>query len=144
MPLDDEVKQEIGRLTDKSRSLIDEFEQTKVNVALIGEPGVGKSSLVNAIVGKRVAETGATGETTHTAQAVPHDGVEGLVFWDLPGCGTPNHPRETFIEDQKLLTDYDVYVLVTEKRIRQGDEWLGWPTRAFSASVYALGSQAPK
>jgi small GTP-binding protein len=124
MPIDEQLKQKIDQLADKKKSLIDEFEQTKVNVALIGEPGVGKSSLINAIVGKKVAETGATGETTRTAQAVHHDEVEGLIFWDLPGCGTPNHPRETFIEDQMLLTNYDVFVLVTEKRIRQGDEWL--------------------
>jgi small GTP-binding protein len=124
MPIDDDIKREIRQLADKTQSLIDEFEQTKVNVALIGEPGVGKSSLVNAIMGRKVVATGATGETTRTVQAVPHDEIDGLIFWDLPGCGTPNHPRETYIEDQKLLSNYDLFILVTEKRVRQGDEWL--------------------
>lgn len=124
MPLDDNLNREMRELAEKTQSVIDEFERTKVNVALIGEPGVGKSSLMNAIAGRKVAQTGAIGETTLTVQGIPHDDVEGLVFWDLPGCGTPNHPRETYIEDQNLLTSYDVFVLVTEKRIRQGDEWL--------------------
>jgi small GTP-binding protein len=124
MALDDNLKREIHDLAEKTQKILDEFEHLKVNVALIGEPGVGKSCLINAIVGRKVAETGATGETTRSAQGVPHEEVEGLVFWDLPGCGTPNHPRETYIEEQKLLSDFDVFILVTDKRIRQGDEWL--------------------
>jgi len=124
MALDDDLKREIQTLAQQTQTMLDEFEQTKVNVALIGEPGVGKSSLMNAIVGRKVAQTGSTGETTRTAQAVPHDEVAGVVFWDLPGCGTPNHPRETYIDDQKLLDNYDLFILVTDKRVRQGDEWL--------------------
>ena len=124
MSLDDNLKQEIQDLARKTQQMLEEFEHTKVNVALIGEPGVGKSSLINAIVGRKVAQTGATGETTRTAQGIAHEDVEGLVFWDLPGCGTPNHPRETFIEEQKLFSDFDLFVLVTDKRVRQGDEWL--------------------
>ena len=124
MALNDDLKRELQELAEKTQALLDEFERTRVNVALIGEPGVGKSSLMNAIVGRKVAETGPTGETTLVPQGVPHDEIEGMVFWDLPGCGTPNHPRETYIEDQRLLTDYDLFILVTEKRVRQGDEWL--------------------
>jgi small GTP-binding protein len=124
MALDDDLKREIQSLAQQTQTMLDEFEQTKVNVALIGEPGVGKSSLMNAIVGRKVAQTGATGETTLAPQGVPHDEVAGVIFWDLPGCGTPNHPRETYLEDQHLLDQYDVFVLVTDKRIRQGDEWL--------------------
>jgi len=124
MAIDEDLKREIHALSQQSQTMLDEFEQTKVHVALIGEPGVGKSSLMNAIVGRKVAETGATGETTLSAQGVPHDEVAGVIFWDLPGCGTPNHPRETYIDDQRLLENYDLFILVTDKRVRQGDEWL--------------------
>src|SRR5258708_4160345 len=100
MAIDEHLKQELRDRGVQAQADLDEYERTKVNVALIGETGVGKSSLVNAIVGRKVAQTGATGETTHQAQAVPHEEVDGLVFWDLPGCGTPNQPRATYIEKQ--------------------------------------------
>lgn len=124
MALDESLEYELRSRGARAQAELDEFERTRVNVALIGETGSGKSSLINAIVGSKVARTGGTGETTQQAQAVPHQEIDGLVFWDLPGCGTPNHPRETYIEKQRLLEDFDVFVLVTDKRIRQGDEWL--------------------
>lgn len=124
MALDDNLKSEFRDRSEKARAELEEFERTKVNVALIGESGAGKSSLVNALVGRKVAKTGGTGETTQQAQSIAHQEVDGLVFWDMPGCGTPNHPRETYIETQGLLRDFDVFILVTDKRIREGDQWL--------------------
>jgi predicted GTPase len=124
MAIDDELRREFHLRSNKAKADLEEFERTKVNVALIGESGSGKSSLVNALVGSKVAKTGGTGETTQEAQAIPHQEVDGLVFWDLPGCGTPNHPRETYIEKQQLLRNFDVFILVTDKRIREGDQWL--------------------
>src|ERR1022692_3845539 len=75
MPLDDQLKAEIQTLAEQTQRMLDEFEQINVNIALIGEPGVGKSSLMNAIVGRKIAVTGATGETTLTIQSVFHDEV---------------------------------------------------------------------
>ena len=104
MPLDDQLRTEIRTLAEQTQRMLDEFEQINVNIALIGGPGVGKSSLLNATVGRKIAVTGATGETTLTIPSVPHDEVEGLVFWDLPGCGTPNHsPRSTNRATSPLL-----------------------------------------
>jgi GTPase Era involved in 16S rRNA processing len=125
MALDDELLiNELRERSEKVKSEIDQRKRTKVRVALIGESGAGKSSLVNAIVGRKVAKTGGTGETTQEAQEIPHQDIDGLVFYDLPGCGTPNHPRDTYMEKQALLQNFDVFILVTDKRIREGDQWL--------------------
>ena len=124
MTLDEFLIREFHTRSEQAKADLEERERTKVHVALIGESGAGKSSLVNALVGCKVAKTGGTGETTQEAQAIPHQEIDGLVFWDMPGCGTPNHPRETYIEKHGLLRNFDLFILVTDKRIRQGDEWL--------------------
>ncbi len=87
MALDEQLKRELQSRSEQARIEVGKFEETKVHVAMIGEAGSGKSSLVNALVGSKVAEVGGWGEITQQAQEIPHADIDGLVFWDLPGCG---------------------------------------------------------
>ncbi len=98
---------------------LDEFERATVRCGLIGSSGTGKSSLINAIVGEKVAAVGSV-ETTNEAQEVRHN---GLIFVDLPGCGTQKWPRETYISRLNPLT-YDCFLLVTADRFREDDIFL--------------------
>ena len=98
-----------------------DFEQAVVRLGIIGESGSGKSSLSNAIVGRPIAAVGALVETTQQAQEVP---VDGVVLVDLPGCGTPTWPRETYIDKLKLLDSYDGFILVTAHRLKECDAML--------------------
>ena len=52
-----------------------------VNVALFGRTSTGKSTMVNALLGKDLAETGV-GETTMKIKAYPGT---GYTLWDVPG-----------------------------------------------------------
>jgi predicted GTPase len=101
--------------------LREEFEHAVVRLGIIGESGSGKSSLINAIVGRPVAPVGALVETTQEPQEVP---VEGLVLVDLPGCGTPTWPRNSYVQRLHLLEAYDGFVLVTAQRIKECDALL--------------------
>jgi uncharacterized protein len=69
-------------------------------VSVMGQTGVGKSSLVNALFGTHL-QTGAVKPTTKHPQDVltGHNGHQ-LMFWDLPGIG------EGDVEDQAYLTLY--------------------------------------
>ena len=51
------------------------------NIGLFGVTSTGKSTMLNAILGQNVAETG-TGETTKEIQAYPG---KGFTLWDVPG-----------------------------------------------------------
>jgi len=59
-------------------------------------------------------------ETTSQPQEFVH---RGSIFTDLPGCGTRNWPRESYIEKLKLLT-YDCFLLITAHRFTENDVFL--------------------
>jgi len=92
------------------------LEETEVRIALLGRSGTGKSSLMNALVGERVAASGAV-ETTLSAQEF---NVNGLIFVDLPGGGTTRFPFDEYLDTVKVAR-YDAFVLLTSKRILESD-----------------------
>jgi len=114
-------KGKAGAEAAKLRQMQREFEEATVRLGIIGESGSGKSSLINAIVGQPVAPVGALVETTQGPQEVP---VNGLTLVDLPGCGTPNWPRDSYIQRLKLLESYDGFILVTAHRLKECDALL--------------------
>ena len=90
-------------------------------IALIGQPGAGKSSIVNALIGRHVAETGPETDTTIEAKEYGYN-FNKLV--DLPGYGTKIFSmdvwRKRFNPEQ-----YDVWVFVfSGKLMREDSEML--------------------
>lgn len=88
-------------------------------VALVGRPNVGKSSLVNALVGQRIAPTTHKPQTTRRAiRGVFTRGSAQLVFVDTPGVVTPRHGLDRFMleEAREAARNVDVVALVVEAR----------------------------
>lgn len=88
-------------------------------VAIVGRPNVGKSSLLNALVGKKVAIVSDKPQTTRTRiMGVVTRGKTQLVFLDTPG----NHKPRTRLGDfmvrsiGEAVSGVDVGMLVTEPR----------------------------
>lgn len=105
----------------KCREKLEGFEATQVKCGITGPSGSGKSSLINAIFGEKIAAVGVV-ETTSREHEFTHEG-KGLILVDLPGIGTPNWPKDTYIERLKLLT-YDSFLLVTTERFTENDVFL--------------------
>jgi len=108
------------RLLERKR---DEWENIPVNVAVIGNTGVGKSSFINAIRGLTADDEGAEVGVVEI-RSYPHPYNRMLMFWDLPGVGTDEFPRETYLSEVGV-DRYDFFLLLTADRFTENDTWLG-------------------
>lgn len=92
-------------------------------VTVIGRPNVGKSTLVNSLVGRKVAIISPKPQTTrHRLRAVLTRPEAQIVFVDTPGIHKPRHRLGEIMVEAALqtLSDVDVILFVVE-----GDKPLG-------------------
>ena len=85
-------------------------------VSLIGRPNAGKSTLMNSIVGRKIAITSNKPQTTRNViQGVYHEEDTQIVFVDTPGVHKPNHKLGTYLNKQVYGTlDADVLLFLVD------------------------------
>jgi GTPase len=98
-------------------------------VALAGRPNVGKSTLVNRVVGSKVAIVSDKPQTTRRAiRGVATGDDWQLILVDLPGVQRPRDPLTARMQArmQRELEDSDValFVLNAEQKPGAGDEFI--------------------
>lgn len=98
-------------------------------VTLVGRPNAGKSTLLNAIMGKKIAITSSTVQTTrHRFRAVLTRPEFQMIMVDTPGLHKPHDAlgEELNVSALKALEDVDVIAFVVDasKPIGRGDEWV--------------------
>ena len=113
------MNSEIDNLIKQAKEEKKAFDEASIKCGIIGMSGSGKSSLINAIAGQKIAPVGST-EQTMEAQSFFHLGIK---FVDLPGCGTEKWPQKTYIKDFKL-EEYDCFIIVTSNRFYEADVFL--------------------
>ncbi|WP_437206523.1 GTPase [Planctomicrobium sp. SH664] len=115
----DRYRQTFGQGLDaygQTRSLPPQLAPESLTVVLVGQVKAGKSSLVNALIGQKVASSDVLPETRHVARyrvQVPETEVQ-LTLLDTPGYADAGATREQMQEVQQALHDADVVLLVLD------------------------------
>ena len=98
-------------------------------IGLVGRPNVGKSTLLNSIIGRKVAITSNKPQTTrNNIQGIYTDGDYQMVFVDTPGIHKPKHKLGKVLNKQAFFSINDVDIIlflvdITEK-LGPGDKFV--------------------
>ena len=86
-------------------------------VNIVGNPNVGKSTLMNDLVGERLSIITAKAQTTrHRIMGIVNADDYQIVFSDTPGVLKPKYKlQESMLEfSEGALTDADILIYVTD------------------------------
>ena len=93
-------------------------------IAIVGRPNVGKSTLLNAILGEKIAIVSNKPQTTRTRIAgIETRGDDQFVFLDTPGIFKPRNYLGDFMVKtaNNSMRDGDAVVLVVDAGFAPGD-----------------------
>ena len=107
-------------------------------VTLVGRPNAGKSTLLNALMGRKIAITSDTAHTTrHRLRAVLNTEDAQIILVDTPGIHKPHDALGEELNESamKALKDVDVVAMLIDatKPVGKGDEWVAANVRACKA-----------
>ena len=98
-------------------------------IGLVGRPNVGKSTLVNSIVGKKVAIVSDKPQTTRNLiQGIYNDEESQIVLMDTPGIHKPNHKLGDYLNKEAYYSISDVdaimFLVPANEEIGGGDKFI--------------------
>ena len=85
--------------------------------ALIGKPNAGKSTLMNQIIGQKIAAVSPRPQTTRKRQLGIYTGEsQQIIFVDTPGVHNPKHKLGKYMMDvvQQALTEVDLILWMVD------------------------------
>ena len=98
-------------------------------VSIIGRPNAGKSTLLNSIIGKKIAITSNTAQTTRNMiQGIYTDEEVQIIFVDTPGIHKPKNKLGKILNKQAYAsldgTDVILFLIDITEELGKGDKFI--------------------
>lgn len=112
-------------------------------VSIVGRPNAGKSTLVNSIIGSKVAIVSDKAHTTrNNIQGIYNDDDSQIIFIDTPGIHKPMHKLGKYMNSQSYYSIEDTNVILfmvdaTEK-IGKGDKFILEKLKEVDSNVFLV------
>ncbi len=115
-------------------------------VAIVGKPNVGKSTLLNALMGVKIAPVTDRPQTTRRGvRGIATVGNTQAVFVDTPGVHKPKDALGKYMNDEvhSALSDVDAVIWVVDLRLPPGDEdaMVARTLKGFSRPLWVVGNK---
>ncbi len=118
-------------------------------VSIVGRPNVGKSTLLNNIIGEKITITSDKAQTTRNQiQGIYTTDKEQIVFIDTPGIHKPKHQLGQFMVRTALSTlnevDIILFMVNVSEKMGPGDKFIMEKLKNTSTPVFLVLNQIDK
>lgn len=126
----------IRAVTDIARfKLKESLAGVKVKVGFVGEPGCGKTTLIETIFGRSTNKKSKRDESVKY-ETYKFPGWKNIKFTELPSVTSHRRlEREEYMDEMKIK-GFDLIIIVTENHIR---EWAIWMARELKTLGKIMG-----
>ena len=118
-------------------------------VAIVGRPNVGKSTLLNRIVGQKIAIMSDKAQTTRNKiQGVCTTDTTQIVFIDTPGIHKPKHRLGDYMVEAAYSALHEVevvlFMVAADQKRGKGDDMIIERLKKLSVPVYLIINKIDK
>ncbi|CAI3371171.1 GTPase Era [Enterococcus cecorum] len=118
-------------------------------VAIVGRPNVGKSTLLNRIVGQKIAIMSDKAQTTRNKiQGVYTTDTTQIVFIDTPGIHKPKHRLGNYMVEAAYSALHEVevvlFMVAADQKRGKGDDMIIERLKKLSVPVYLIINKIDK
>ena len=117
-------------------------------VSIVGRPNVGKSTLINKLINKKIAITSdKAGTTRNIIYGVYNEKDTQIVFIDTPGVHKPVNKLGKFLNNETYSafnTDIILFLVDSSKPFGKGDEFILDKIKEYDSKVFLILSKIDK
>jgi len=118
-------------------------------VSIVGRPNVGKSTLINEIIGEKITITSKKAQTTRNRiQGIYTTDEEQIIFIDTPGVHKPRHQLGQFMVNTALGTlgevDIVLFMVNVSEKKGPGDKFIMDRLKNIETLVFLVLNQIDK